>query len=454
MEIESTPLWDEVQKVFSNGSTTANYAWEVLIHYGENKDKEYSPLAVVAVNNVRDFVDAFADERTITVTMGLGDYARTIYPNRTNIDITLSKVPLYENSSAVDSDSTIQSERFPAILLDGDRSPTVGQGQESNDVKALNLTQIIDVNFQIYDKSIEQIKAIMVGTTPRNCTVQDAITTLVTNGAGSVDVDGDRVIEGVDFIDADNQDVKKHVIINHGTRLVDLPDFIQKKYGIYNSGMGTYIQNKLWHIYPLYDTSIYSNVKKTLNVIILPKRKFMNIERTFNQDGDVLTVLVTGETGFRDTSGSAAIAAGNGARFANADVFFESPSTTANNKTTITRNDNNAEFISDKATNGVNMAPVVPDRITSNPFEVYSALAARRGGMFRMIWENSDSSLIYPGMPVKVSYVDGDNISELYGIVHKAINVSHKLAPFGTSRFMHQTALHLFMNNQITEITS
>lgn len=453
MEIENTPLWDEAQKVLGGGATSANYYWDVVIHYGPNVDKDYVPLAVNAVNNVRDYVDLFTDERTLTVMMGLGDYARIIYPSREKLEITLRKIPLLENSSSVDGNAKIQSERLAAVLLDGDRSPTIGQGQESNDAEALNITQLIDVNFQVYDKSLEQIRTIMVGGALLDQKVGDVIKTKLTTAAMAVEVDGNRVISGVDMTEADNKDVINHIVITQGVRLVDLPDYLQNKYGVYNSGLGTYIQNKFWYVYPLYDTREFSNTKKTLSVIILPKKKYSNVNRTFNLDGDALTILVTGETGFKDTSGSGIISQGNGARFADANTLFSDSTTTINNKTVAQRNLNNSEFVSQTANNKVNMSPVIPERITANPFEVYSALAARDGGMFKVAWENSDASLIYPGMPVKVSYVDGDGINELYGVVHKAVSISHKLAPFGTSMFMHNTVLHLFMNNQVTTIS-
>lgn len=454
MEIENTPLWDEANGILTGGATTTNYYWDVVIHYGENKDKDYTPLATIAVNNVRDYCGSFTDERTLTVIMGLGDYSRIIYPSRTTLEVTLSRIPLIEGTTEVDGNAPIQTERLAAILLDSDRSPTIGQGQESNDITALNLTQIVNVNFQIYDKSLEQIRALLTGGIYRSTNVQDLVKTALTNAAMSVEVDGKRIISGVDMVDADNKDEKGQIVITHGTKIIDLPDYVQNRYGIYNSGLGNYIQNNYWHIFTLYDTTEFSNTKKTLSIIILPKRKFASIERTFALKGDALTILVTGETGFRDPSGSLAISSGNGARFSDANVLFDAASTTADNKTKVKRNGNNSEFIANPATNGVNMAPVIPDRITANPFTAYTALAARQGGIFKVVWENSDSSLIYPGMPVKVAYVDGDAVNELYGVVHKAINVSHKLSPFGTTRFKHQTILSLFLNNQVTPIKS
>jgi hypothetical protein len=39
--------------------------------------------------------------------------------------------------------------------------------------------------------------------------------------------------------------------------------------------------------------------------------------------------------------------------------------------------------------------------------------------MIEVVWENSDPSLITPGLAVKYMYLDGEEVKEMYGIVIK-----------------------------------
>ena len=451
MEIEYTPLYKEAMRVINNGATTANVGWSAIIHYGNDT---YTPLQVISLNYIRDYVSSFTDEITLTVHLPLGVYSRLIYPNRLDLQITLIKLPLGEISNDVNGNAGIQSERYSALLIDGVRSPTVGQGTEVNDQTTLDLTQIIDVNFQLYDKSLEQIRVMLSGGICRSSTVEDAIITLLSNQAMSAVVDGAKIITGIDMVDADNTDEKGQIVITHGTKLIDIPDYIQARIGVYNSGIGNYIQNKFWYIYPLYDTTHFNTRVKTLTILILPKRKFANIERTFLINGNSLTILVTGETGFKDDSGSNYVGHGNGVRFADANTLMDVGANASGNKVLLKRDTNNSELISDTAIAGVNNAPISPNRITANPFVAFSQLALKKGGGFKCIWENSDSSLILPGMAAKVIYSDNDAIETIYGIVHVVTSISHRASGFSNSKFINQTAITLFMNNQLSPINS
>ena len=451
MEIEYTPLYKEAMIVINNGATTANLGWTAIIHYGTDT---YTPQQVVSVNYIRDYVGSFTDEITCTVQLPLGVYSRLIYPNRLDLQITLTKLPLGETTNAVTPNDPIQSERYSALLIDGLRSPTVGQGTEVNDQNTLDLTQIIDVHFQLYDKALEQIRVMLSGGIYRSTNVQSAIMTLLSNQAMSAVVDGARTITGVDMVPADNTDEKGQIVITHGTKLIDVPDFIQARIGVYNSGIGNYIQNKFWYVYPLYDTTHFNTRVKTLTILILPKRKFSNIERTFRVNGNSLTILITGETGFKDDSGSNYVAHGNGVRFADASTLMDSSTSTSGNTTLIKRDANNSEMVSDTAVAGINHAPVSPNRITANPFVAFSQLALKKGGGFKCIWENSDSSLIVPGMAAKVIYSDNDGIETIYGIVHVVTSISHRASGFSNAKFTNQTALTLFMNTQVSPINS
>jgi hypothetical protein len=108
---------------------------------------------------------------------------------------------------------------------------------------------------------------------------------------------------------------------------------------------------------------------------------------------------------------------GNGVRLADANQFMESVVKTADNKATISRTLLNHEFIAKEKDDGVNNVQVSKDRISANPFVEYSRLTARNGAIYEFVWENSDPSLLYPGMMVRVLYLLGNDIVEQHGVL-------------------------------------
>jgi hypothetical protein len=444
MEIEESPLFAEVTKIIQGGPTDTNYGWECVFQYGDNKT--YIPLKVIGVNIIRDYLGSFTDSMSCTVLMGLGGYARQIYPNRTGMQMTLKKMPMSENKGASDPKQAIQEEIYSAILISNMPSPTQAQGAEALDEEALNLQNIVEVSFQLFNKSMEQIRLMPVGGVFRRTKVDSLLLSMLTTESSKADVDDQRAILGVDITPVSNKDSKEQIIITHGTKLIDVPDYLQKRVGIYNAGLGSYIQNKHWFIFPLYDTNLFQTRQDTLTVFVLPKRKYSDIERTFSVNGDSVTLLMTGETGFSDDNGTQYLNQGNGARFADASKLMDSSNNLSNNKVVVSRALNNKEFIADTRNDGINHVPIPNQRITANPFTVYSQLNARKGGYFKGVWQNSDSSIIFPGMITRIIYSDIGSIKEIYGVVHICEHVSHKLGDINNNAYSNQSVISIYVN--------
>lgn len=450
MELEYTPLYREARAIVDKGQTSAHNTWTARIHYGDGK--YFDPLVVKAVNVHRNYHKSFSDIRTITVTMGYGDYARLIYPNRVGLEITLTKQALGENSSTVNMEGAAESEKYSASLLDGPVAPTTAQGTESNDREALNLINVVDVNFQLFDKAVEQIRTMMTGGIRRTTTVEKALRGAITEQALSAKVPQAVALTGIDMVEANNQDLKGQIVVKHGIYLIDLPDLMQKRYGVYSTGIGSYIQNKTWYIFPLYDTNAFSKRKKTLTILVVPKRKFTQVERTYRVDGDSTMLVIAGETGFKDDSGTNYVNTGNGVRFASAKGLMESPVTVSGNRAFADRGANTTEMIADHGINGINHAPVSAKQITDNPFTEYSFLASKNGGLFKGIWQHGDPALLFPGMCVKVVYVDGDDVKHIYGVLHGVDCVTHLIGSINSKRYSTNLTLTVFVNGQVIEI--
>jgi hypothetical protein len=445
MEIEDSPLYLEFLDVLTKCDKNSQLYYRALIHLDLN-GTTYDPLQVITVDLRRDYMNGFADEMSCTFDIPLGKYAKKIYPNRNHLQITLMRVPLLENTDVWDEEKPIESQRFMALLIEDKKAVAELEGTETKDEWSLDLQDILKVKFQLFTKANEKIMTATIGGTYRKTKLSELLLTAITTITNEVKTGDKFNIKGVDLIPPDNSNIIEQVIVKHGLRLVDFPGFLQKKHGVYNSGLGSYIQGNNWYIFSMYDTGRFNDAKKTLTVYVLPKKKFPEVERTYRVLGDSLVIVTTTETDFRGDNDIQFITQGSGVRFTEASKVMEDFGTTSGNKTIVSRKKNNNEFMFIGREDGINFAPVTKDRVTSNPFQHYTDLAARRGGLFKMNWENSNPNLIFPGMVVRVIYLDHEVMKEAYGIVLAGIHRVVKVGEMNTIKHSSNSQLYVFTN--------
>jgi len=408
-----------------------------------------APYKILSIDFLSDFEDNYSDEILLEITLGAGTYANNIYPFKEDIEIILAKTPLNEVDDNIDTTQKPQTERYRATLIDTGNPIIEANSSFSPTMTQLDIANLITVKFQLVNKALEQLRMISVGSIFRNGTVGDVIKSSLTQASQTIVVDGKRAIKGVDVIEPiSNNTPRSHIVIPQGIPLVQLPQYIHEKCGgVYSSGLGYYLQGDYWYVYPCYDCTRFNSAKKTVTIINVPKNKLPGIERTYRLTGDNLVILATGSVKFKDNSEVEMLNKGNGVRYADANNFVTGFATTANNKTTASRALNNSEYVSVKRLTGNNNVPVSSNPINANSFYEASKLAVRQGSMIDLEWENSNQTLIFPGMMVKILYIDDTEIKKIYGVMLKA---HHYTAAKGqgqkTTRYISHSVLSIFIN--------
>lgn len=423
MELEQSSLYREVTAIVSSSSKPVHFTYDAQIHVN---GETYNVIKVLSLDNLQDYEDKYADETIITVTVPGGTYAKRIYPFKDAIDITVFRRPIGEVYDSSNMAGAIETERYTATLIDTGNPLLEANGMNAVSEEAMNLTNIFEVSFQLVNKALEQARLMTTGGIYRNAKVEDVIKGLLTASMDKLVVEGSRKPKGVDMVEASNKQARDHIIIPHGTRVVDIPEYVHRKCGgVYSAGMGYYLQGDYWYIYPCYDTTRYAKATRALTIINVPKNKLPSIERTYRQDGKNVVILATGEVRFRDDSEIQQLNFGNGIRFADANNFMDGFVKIENNKATALRGKNNSEFVSSSRKNGNNNIQLSDNPINANPYTEYSKMARRQGSVLSLVWENSLPSLLTPGVMIKMLYLDEDTIKELYGVLLKVHHFTH-----------------------------
>lgn len=445
MEIEDTPIYKEIREIIDEGPKPVATYYKAKIHAG---DMDFDGLKITNINIIRDYLTRVADIVTATITIPMGLWAKKIFKYRADLEITLVKTIIEETGDEPDEDENIETHRYFAVP-NPDTMPVLGaQDIEKMSLSDLDLLGILNIEFQLTDKLHHKLRLKTVGGTFRRTTPADVVKYILAKETKSIKVEEDNSFKGVDFIEPHNKEKREHILIPQGTNIVDLPIYAQKRAGgIYNTGIGCYYQNRYWFVYPLYDTTRLNQSTKTLTVIKVPTLRHTGIERTYREDGDTVYLIGTSDAEINDDALTNFTDSGNGARFADTRRYMRDLVKVKDNKAKASRKKNNHEFVVVDRKEDKNSVFMSPRKLNSNPYAERSALTAKHGGIIQLIWENSDHTLLFPGMMCRVHYLDNNKVKELHGVL-LGNEVAIQMNSFGMTVRKHTTTtiLSIFIN--------
>jgi len=449
MEIQNSPLALMAAKIIKEGtSSVTSYKAIIAILPDENDTYQTTqwvyPLQINNINILRDYVHNFSDIITCTMQIPIGQYTYLLYPKRAKLEVTLIKTIKNINGEEV-TGNNIESEKFYGFLIKPPNPATIANGAEMIDQGTLDLKGVLDINFQLVSEAVTKLKAITFSTIVRNTALDDLMQTVLPTEMQKLQLDSSVAMQDFELSPIDNDTTYDAILFPTGFRLIDMPDYLQDTYGLYNAGMGSYIQNRTWYIFPLYDNSDYDQLLRTVNFHIVPKKKYNGVEHTYIVNKDSINILITSDTKFKDDAGTGQYNAGNGVRYVDANNVVDGYGTTKDNKITINRQDNVSEYIVNNNPKNINVVSTPTNNVTANPFKANSELTSRIGGTVRLTWQNSNPSLLLPSMKCKITYFDEGITKEIYGLVLKSQNITVKNSDINTVNHVTTTVVDIFI---------
>jgi len=415
MAIEATLIQSEIDRIINEKAKPISFFWSAVVHANGN---DYPLFAIESIDFIRDYNEEITDSIDVTGMISPGTLQVDISPFSSNLEITLTKVTTNESGEEEVIGETIQKERYLAKLKDGPSQAMSGTVNGNISKDNANMGGMVKVSFQLLNETLEQLRMVIVGGIYKNCTTGNVLRALVGGESKRVKSTMGTAVKGVDMVKPNNETVRDHVIIPHGVKLLGLPAYLQEKCGgVYSAGMGFYLQNGLWYIYPKLDVNRFNTSAKTLTIIVVPENKYPGISRTYRETANQVIFLSTRGISHWDDSEDQQLNFGNGVRFTDANNIMEGFGETEGNKFTVTRKNNANEVILGERENGVNRAMMSSTPITANPFVEYSKMARANCEHLQVTWESANENLLYPGMPCRVVYANHEEITESYGCV-------------------------------------
>lgn len=438
MDFKESPLYEELQYVQAGREAIPRQTLTAKI---KTADKTLDVIRVTQIDQHDDYIRKTFSVTSISCLFGLGDYAFDVFPYRDDLELVL-----YRTSA---NRTEIIVETYKAVLLEPLELQLIQDKYPGMTKASLNVANIHIANFQLLSLVSEELRLTTICGTYRQLTVKDALQLALTEAMSLVTTEDTHRPMGVDILEGSNEKVFEQIVIPAGTELMNLPGYLQnKQFGVYPTGLGHFYQRGVWYVYPLFDTTRVAVERPILDITLVPKTLYHGVERTSRTKGNTVYVISVGDRAINNTLELQQLEVGTGKRFTDPDRLLNLDLTDQDdNKALVNRAEVNSEFV-DQSTpkGGLYNAPVSRRPITANRFKELSDIAGRKGKEIVLTWDYSDPEAIYPGQPVRIKYLDDDEIIRLNGIVLEAVHSTQLEGEgFSATSYHTSTALHLYV---------
>lgn len=449
MDILDTLVSREIAAI--NGAPLLHCAhnWSLII---KANGVDVKPISIRQVMHDRHYHKSYAETISIIVSFIFSDYQYKILPYRDTLEATLTKIPLDNNANAEENVSGVRkTSTFKAQLstasdeaISGDNPLTVSKGMSDK-------ASLKEVEIQLISPLIDRLRKKSFGITCRDTDPIHAIAyTLLANSKEASAETTDAVV-GID-IDPTFAESIRNTIAIRPMSVVDVPLQIDNQCGgVHPAQMRYFLQGKHWYLYPIYDHSRFSTTEKALTIIKIPKHRLPNIEKTFRYVNGHVIMLCTNASKHNDKSESWQLNDGNGVRFVDANAIMGDMVKPGDNKLTTSANERVTEAVYSPREDESDMVTSNKSVITSNYNEEYAKLALKSGAYVQVVWEHCNIDLLYPGMPVRYLFQDGEKTREIYGTLNAVESLdSSTNNTVSNPRYVTMALLTVFVSNANT----
>lgn len=372
---------------------------------------QYTALGVERMMNAADFIKSRAEFVQIRARLQPGIYFDQIvkYRDALTCQVIISSgtdrvmkeyvaVPLVDKDVHVESNTTI-----------------------ANKTDALNTTNLVPYEFQLIDKGYAKIRNMPVSNIYMMANVRDALMTIMEQGTQAIGLTGYDKYKGLEMYEpVDNVNNYRQIIFPSGTRLKDVPQFLQEhnEHGVYSKGMGSFYKQNHWWIYPLYNTERVKTHPRPLNLIRVPQNKIPDLASTFYVTPSALTIILTGDANHQDHADIRKQNQGVGQRMIMGDAIAGDTGYHYNaGRALTTRADSMQEYKLSDRRDGDEWIPINPNP-TGNIMVGLSENARNQGEIIEVEWRSGDTGYLEPGHPLTYQYFyDDDTVYVRRGVL-------------------------------------
>ncbi len=401
----------DIESITSKASKNLNVYVKAILH---NKDTE-----IVIEDNFfmfleidRDYIQNRSDFIRFGFQYPTGTFMKEIYNKRDNLEVTL----MYRNILYNDENKPILKKitrKYKALLIGAEGGSMDTQYTKSNP-NILDKGNMSIITLQLVDRIYEVLFPLPLILTRRSSSVGNVLKTHLLETITELDIKiEDENIELItdviephndvvyDFINYQQED-KEEVL-----KLLELGKFLQNTKGVYNGGLGTYLQHykdkDIMFYYPVADIRRFNETEDRLEAYI-PNNELAGStsEKSFIRDGDVLKIVVDADVKDYNIGDKTLLTKGNSVASLDLDLIssglmFEDDGYGGikNTKDEVY----NIDTLRDLKDG--NKKPIFIGA-TENLYTTRTNILINSLIVFSLEWKYGNPDEIFPGMPIKI----------------------------------------------------
>lgn len=448
MEILDTLVSREIATIDALPQQQIAHQWKLIIRAN---NVEFEPFYVKEIKLDRLYHRNYADELRITVGLSFADYQYNILPYRDTLEATLVKIPMNTTiEPIVNKEKSRVSNHYKVQLLNGNSAAIGGDHPLALNKGMGGKVDITEVTMQLFNPVIDRLRKMSYGTTFRDTSPLQAIAYVLVKHGKSAGMDSSNAVKGIN-IDKTFIPIQKergHIPIPHTTAVLDVPNVIDDLVGgVHPAQMRFYLQAQFWYLYPIFDSQRFNQNVFSLTVIKIPSTRLPGLEKTFRLGGNQIIVLSTRATTHQDNSESAQLNKGNGVRFVDAKDMIQNYVTAGANKAVVNLKNHVAELVAEHRKDESDFVTSADTVVTDRYNKEYAKMAHKAGAYIQTVWENANVDLLFPGMPVRYIFQDGEVTKELFGTLNAVETLDYNTNnTIKDARFTTMALLTLFVS--------
>lgn len=445
VEILDTLVSKEIIAISNQNNIGYASQWKLVI---KANGEEFRPLNVDSITIDKLFVGNYADELLVTCNFVADQFYQGILPYRNKLEATLIKIPLMNITHPTrDSKAQTLTNNYIAQLVEGNSDIISGDNPLAVNKGHASQLAVVPVQFQLYNPVIDHIRKTTFGTVFRDTLPMDALRYVLMKISKPDVAEVNNTIRGMDVVPGYTEEPRKHIVVPHMSKLIDIPEIINKEIGgFYPTGFSFYLHKGNWFVFPPFDSQRFGKQTPSLTIIKIPSWRMPNVDRTFRFTDTQVIVLSTKETIHRDMSESTQLNDGNAVRFVDSNSLMDNFGERTENKLKVSARKNVTEVVSQERAEGDYITST--GTLVTNDYNIeYSKLALKNGSIIQTQWDNSNPDLLVPGMPVRYIFADGKETKEMYGTLQAAEVLNYRTnVNAAEGRFVALTLLTIFVS--------
>lgn len=431
LDFNNSLLSQDIQDITSNHIEIfePGFIFEVILH---TEKKDLTNVDGILINNIyinRDYINNIGDYIEINLTIPFGTFLYDIYDYLDNIEVTIiTTKQLYKNKKPV-----VIKEKYKAVyLLDKNTSIPNMSNYSKED---LNQRLPLSITLQLLDRSVEtlRIKTVQgnfdkILNNNKDMSIKSFLKSVISEQCNKILIENKPCIENIYIEEPNNKNDLKSITLPSGTRVIEVAEYIQEyNIGIYNAGLGTYIQKfgidyytykKCFFIYSTLNGDKFKDSEyKIIFYNPIVSRESIN-NHTYKYKDKILKILPHSIKGIEDNKEALIMSYGSGMRVSNANTMMKKPIVIKEEGPYFKKDQLVTEIAFKSRKDGLNFAS--NKKISNNQFKLTSEILQNQGSIITVNVSNLDPDYIYPGAGCKIVYEEKTNkIKEIFGVIQK-----------------------------------